>query len=57
MKLMLKSSFWSKNKLLMPLVYEYLEKHSYADFPIIAAELFTYPTEDLIIIRDDALPG
>lgn len=47
------SSFWSKNKTLMLIIYEYLKGCSRSDFPIIAAELFTYPTEDLIIIRDD----
>ena len=47
------SSFWHKNRLLMLIVYEYLKGRPYVDFPILAAELFTYPIEDLFIIRDD----
>ena len=47
------SSFWHKNRLLMLIVYEYLKDRPYVDFPILAAELFTYPIEDLFIIRDD----
>ena len=47
------SSFWRKNKILMLFVYEYLKDRPHSEFPIVAAELFTYPTEDLIIIRDD----
>ena len=37
----------------MLIVYEYLKGRPYVDFPIVAAELFTYPVEDLYIIRDD----
>lgn len=47
------SSFWHKNQTLMLLVYEYLIGGAKKDYPIIAAELFTYPVEDLYIIRDD----
>lgn len=47
------SSFWLKNKTLMLFVYEYLKGRPRSEFPVIAAELFTYPTEDLLIIRDD----
>lgn len=47
------SSFWQKNKTLMLFVYEYLKGRPRSDFPVIAAELFTYPVEDLLIIRDD----
>ena len=47
------SSFWTKNRLLMFIIYEYLENREQRDFPIIGAELFTYPEKDLIIIRDD----
>lgn len=47
------SSFWHKNQCLMLIVYEYLKGRPYVDFPIVAAELFTYPVEDLYIIRDD----
>lgn len=37
----------------MLIIYEYLKGCSRSDFPIIAAELFTYPIEDLYIIRGD----
>ena len=47
------SSFWRKNRTLMLFIYEYLKDRPRADFTVIAAELFTYPAEDLIIIRDD----
>lgn len=47
------SSFWRKNRTLMLFVYEYLKGRPRSEFPIVAAELFTYPVEDLLIIRDD----
>lgn len=47
------SSFWCKNKTLMLFIYEYLKDRPRSEFPVLAAELFTYPTEDLFIIRDD----
>ena len=46
-------SFWHKNRLLMMFVYEYLKDRPRSEFPIIAADLFTYPEEDLVIIKDD----
>ena len=46
-------SLYQKNKTLMLIIYEYLKGCSRSDFPIIAAELFTYPIEDLYIIRGD----
>lgn len=47
------SSFWHKNKTLMLIIYEYLKNCPNTEFPIVAAELFSYPLEDLYIIRDD----
>ncbi len=47
------SSFWHKNKTLMLIIYEYLKNRPNTEFPIVAAELFSYPIEDLYIIRDD----
>lgn len=47
------SSFWHKNRTLMLIIYEYLKNRPNTDFPIVAAELFSYPVEDLYIIRDD----
>ena len=47
------SSFWRKTKTLMLFVYEYLKGRPRSEFPVIAAELFTYPMADLLIIRDD----
>ena len=45
-------SFWHKNRLLMMFVYEYLKDRPRSEFPIIAADLFTYPEEDLVIIKE-----
>lgn len=47
------SSFWYKNKLLEIMVYEYLKDVKKSLWSIHYAFQFTYPEEDLVIIRQD----
>lgn len=47
------SSFWTKNKKLLLLFYEHIEGISKGDFTIDKSILYKYPSEDLIIIKQD----
>lgn len=47
------SSLWTKNKKLLLMFYEHINGVSKGDFIINEAILYTYPLEDLIIIKQD----
>lgn len=47
------SSFLHKNRLLLLVYYQYLKDVDRLDYQIKYAQLFTYPDEDLKIIKDD----
>lgn len=47
------SSFWKKNKKLMLMFYEYIKDVPQNDLMIKAAALYSYPEEDLLIIKED----
>lgn len=47
------SSFWTKNKEILMMFYEWIPKVKRADYPILKAYLHKYPEDDLEIIKKD----
>lgn len=47
------SSFWTKNQKLLIMFYLWLPEKSRGDYPILKNILYTYPEEDLEIIKND----